>query len=148
MDIRHQLNELFGRKQKKPESSLDPSVKNLTANRLPPDLKRFILIKSGKKSVRQLDELHKHSCWYIEDFDLSNQVKMNIDIVNDKRLYMIYDPTDYRLKNTVWFSFKDKNIYRYITYEFVGKGYGFYKTDGKTILKPIPYKVWMKKFKG
>lgn len=174
MDIRQELNEIFGgiikgrKKQPQgyPRPIVNDAVKRLSASRLPKDLLQFALNalekrhNSGytstvvhrpdvkKATPKLLDAEHKNGWWWVEQYDeyigdyYPEFGDKNVRLLEDKLLYQVYDPEDYRLRGTCWFSFKDKMIYRWISYE--APYFGFYKKDQKTIIKPMPYKIWMR----
>jgi hypothetical protein len=167
------LKEFFGRRKKSPfkqavRPKISPTVLRLNATRLPHDLLKFSLQALSKRDPgtggtivqrprvpnpkpKDLNKFHVDAVDSVEEYDfyLAEQLEkddwaMNTELVNNKLLFLVYDPEDYRLRKTCWFSFKDKMIYRWISYE---EALGFYEDDEKTILKPMPYKIWMRETK-
>ena len=147
MDIRQQINEFFGKKKYAPRPVISPAVKRLSAIKLPPDLLKFLTLNPQKS-----DRNHKNALYWVIETDVTigdafpSFNNKNTKLVNDKLLYKIYQaPKTEKINGSSWFSFKDKMIYRWISDD----GYfGFYKSDKGKIVKPIQYKVWMKKIPG
>jgi hypothetical protein len=144
------ITEYIIKKQEMIKAGLNPQVLKLSARNLPPEILNFA-IKKQSGDIKKLDKLHLLVCESIIEYDsyieyhinkggrLKKKYDDNIQLMNDKLLYALYD--EYRLRDVPFFSFKDKHIYKYISYE---DGYkGFYKRDGKSIIKPVPYKKWL-----
>lgn len=161
------LNEIFGRKKKQQSKDLlddiIPQVKKLSAKNFPPDLKKFVQewpvyvykkfpksreVQSKKKislsdldrsNLFKLEELVQYDYFRVDDEGPTKNPMANIKLVNDKYLYNFYDPTDYRVPRW-WYSFKDKYIYLYSSWE----DDGFYSQSNGKMWKPRPYKEWLK----
>jgi len=148
MDIKEQLNELFGKKKPpRPRPDVDSAVKKLSASRLPSELLKFALDKLDNNNYKMLDKRHKDALYWIIETDLLTEEHFpewrnkNIQLVNDKLLYMVYQPPKLqKIHWTSWYSFRDRRIYRWTTEEM----WGFYKRDGRTLTNPpVAYKKWM-----
>ena len=139
------------------KTELNPEVLKLTAAKLPTNLREFAIKSLSERkfdkggtvvhkdyipnpTIKDLDNEHKSACDEIVEFDDALQTDLNIRLVDDRLLYMVYDKHDYRLYHSRWFSFKDGLIYRYTTTDGPK---GFYTSDDK-LVKPVPYKQWMK----
>ena len=154
------IGKLFKKEQPDQGPKLNPAVRRLNANNLPPDLKKFALMKLSERkfgpggtvvhspnipnpTVKDLNKAHLYGCDRIEESDwVVLESDVNVNLVNEKLLFLVYDPEDYRLYGSYWFSFKDKTIYNYITDD---GAMGFFMYETKKTLKPVPYKQWMKK---
>ena len=137
-------------------TKLNPAILKLSAAKLPKDLLQFALKALSERTfeksqvvhaddkpnptVKDLDHEHKWACNDLLEIDNEwRQMDINVRLANDKMLYMFYDMTNYRLMHTRWYSFKDRLIYRYSSYD--GSD-GFYHNNGK-LIQPVPYKQWM-----
>ncbi|MDX1699562.1 MAG: hypothetical protein R3250_03035 [Melioribacteraceae bacterium] len=150
------------------KKKLNPNVFKLDASKLPTDLRDFSIAFLGSKkygglttvvpkrtqqvknpTIMHLNNDHKDACKEVEtatDIDGYMESDETIKLIDEKLLFLVYDPKEYRLRETRWYSFRDKKIYTWNSYEDGNKG--FYNPDGKTLtFRPIPYKQWLMRVK-